>query len=152
MKSRLNFSQPTHPIHSIGPKTNVLGCLGPFCYCMKVDTILDELAPLTPKFAKWSSVAFFRNERMWSTPLDPKLMFWGFRTDSLQHESLCKTRRTGAINVKFTKWSCVGFFRNERARSTPLDPKLMFWGVSDRFVNERRCKPGRTSAINAQVR
>jgi hypothetical protein len=51
-KSRLNFSQPTHLIHSIGPKTYVLGHLGPFRYCTKVNAILDELAPLTPKFAK----------------------------------------------------------------------------------------------------
>ena len=28
---------------------------------------------------------------------------------------------------KFVPQSCIGFFRNERTRSTPLDPKLMFW-------------------------
>ena len=31
---------------------------------------------------------------------------------------------------KFVPRSRVGIFRNERARSTPFDPKLMFWCVS----------------------
>ena len=31
---------------------------------------------------------------------------------------------------KFVPRTCVGIFRNERSRSTPLDPKLMFWCVS----------------------
>ena len=30
---------------------------------------------------------------------------------------------------KFVPLSHIGFFRNERTRSTPLDPKLMFWCV-----------------------
>jgi hypothetical protein len=93
MKLRWLFSQRTHVIHSIGPKTQVnRKCLiskssGPFRYSTKVDAELAELVPLTHKFAKGS---------------------------------------------------CVGFFRNERTRSTPLDPKLMVWGISDRFVTARK--------------
>jgi hypothetical protein len=34
---------------------------------------------------------------------------------------------------KFAKQSCVEIFHNERTRSTPLDPKLLFWRVSDRL-------------------
>jgi hypothetical protein len=52
MKSRLNFSQRTYPVHSIGPKTDVLGRFGPFRYCTKVDAKLADLEPLTHKFAK----------------------------------------------------------------------------------------------------
>jgi len=55
---------------------------------------------------------------------------------------------------KFVPQSRVGIFRNESTRSTPCDPKLMFWCVSyhlDAFVTvrlpyETRCKTGRTSA------
>src|SRR6185312_854793 len=55
---------------------------------------------------------------------------------------------------KFVPRSSVGFFRKERTRSTPLDPKLTFWFVlyylgAFRTVwlpNESRCKTGRTSA------
>jgi hypothetical protein len=77
IKSRRNFSQRTHPIHSIGPKSHVWERFGPFRYSTKVDAKLDELAPLTHKFAKHSRVGIFRNERTQSTPFQPKLMFWG---------------------------------------------------------------------------
>jgi hypothetical protein len=53
-----------------------LGRFGPFHYCTKVDAKLAELAPLTHKFAKQSSVGTFHNERNRSTPFDPKLYFW----------------------------------------------------------------------------
>ena len=54
---------------------------------------------------------------------------------------------------KFVPRSRVGIFRNERTRSTPLDPKLTFWCVSYYLgalgtvwlPYETRCKTGRTS-------
>jgi hypothetical protein len=52
-----------HRIHSIGPKIHVLGRLGPFHYCTKVDAKLAEPVPLTHKFAKRSCIEIFRNER-----------------------------------------------------------------------------------------
>jgi hypothetical protein len=77
MKLRWLFSQRTHPIHSIGTKTYIFGRVGLLLNCTKVDAELAELAPLTHKFAKQTVVLIFRNERNRSTPLDPKLMFWG---------------------------------------------------------------------------
>src|SRR6185436_3556845 len=55
---------------------------------------------------------------------------------------------------KFVPRSRIGIFRNEHPRSTPLDPKLMFWCVSYYLgafgtvwlPYETRCKTGRTSA------
>ena len=55
---------------------------------------------------------------------------------------------------KFVPLSRIGIFRNERTRSTPLDPKLMFCCVSYYLgafgtvwlPYETRCKMGRTSA------
>ena len=55
---------------------------------------------------------------------------------------------------KFVKRSRIGIFRNERTRSTPLDPKLTFWCISYYLCAFRtvwlpyktRCKTGRTSA------
>jgi hypothetical protein len=41
------------------------------------------------------------------------------------------------LTHKFANQSRVGIFRYERTQSTPLDPKLMFWGVLDRFVTPR---------------
>src|SRR6185436_6219244 len=55
---------------------------------------------------------------------------------------------------KFVPRTCVGIFRNQCTRSTPLDPKLMFWYVpyylgafgTVWLPYETRCKTGRTSA------
>jgi hypothetical protein len=43
-----------------------------------------------------------------------------------------------ALTHKFARRSCVGIFRNERTQSTPLDPKLMFFVISQRFVIARK--------------
>jgi hypothetical protein len=64
-----------NPLH--WTEYSCLGRLGPFCYYTKVDAKLAELAPLPHKFAKQSRVGIFRNVRARSTPLDPKVMFWG---------------------------------------------------------------------------
>ena len=53
---------------------------------------------------------------------------------------------------RFVPRSCVRIFSYERTRSTPLDPKLMFWCTSYYFgafgtvclPYETRCKMGRT--------
>src|SRR6185312_6180503 len=55
---------------------------------------------------------------------------------------------------KFVPRSCVGIFRNKSTRSTPLDPKLMFWCISYYLgafgtvwlPYETRCKTRRTSS------
>ena len=76
----------------------------------------------------------FRNECTRSSPLDNKLMFWcisyylcAFGTVWLPDETRCKTGRT-ITKVCSTKSRRT--FRNEHTRSTPLYPKLVFWGVS----------------------
>jgi hypothetical protein len=48
-----------------------------------------------------------------------------------------KLAELAPLTHKFAKRSCVGSFHNEHTRSTPFDPKLMFWGVSDHFVTSR---------------
>jgi hypothetical protein len=42
------------------------------------------------------------------------------------------------LSHKFAKQICAGLFRNECTRSTPFDRKLMFCGVSGRFVTARK--------------
>jgi hypothetical protein len=42
------------------------------------------------------------------------------------------------LSHKFAKQIRSRLFRNERTRSTPLDPKLMFSGISGRFVTARK--------------
>ena len=115
-------------------------------------------AELVQKFVPRSRVGIFRNERTRSTPLDTKLTFLcvlynlgAFGTVLSPFETRCKTGRTSA-KVRVMKSRRA--FRNERTRSTPLHPKLMFWCVSYyscAFVTvwlpyETLCKIGRCSA------
>jgi hypothetical protein len=96
---------------------------------------MAELVPLSHKFAKESRVGIFRNERTRSTPLDPKLMFWGISDRSITaRKSMQKWPNWCHYRTNLLNKVASEYFRNERTRSTPLDPKLMFWGVSDRFV------------------
>ena len=62
--------------------------------------------------------------------------------------------KRGELVQNFVPRSCVGIFHTERTRSTPLDPKLLFWCVSYYLgafgivwlPYETRCKTGRTCA------
>ena len=87
------------------PHLTLNSCFGAFC------TFLVHLRPfgclaeleakhseLLQKFVPQSRVRIFRNESTRSTPCDPKLMFWAFRTilDAfatvrLPYETRCKT-------------------------------------------------------------
>jgi hypothetical protein len=85
-------------------------------------------------FAKQSRVRIFVERTHLCTPLDQNSCFRAFWTVSLLHESRCKTIRLVPLSRKFAKQSHVGISRNKRTRSATFDPKLMFWGVSDRFT------------------
>ena len=105
---------------------------GPFGCLTKLGA---KRAELVQKFVKRSRIRIFRNERTRSTTLDRKLTFWcvsyylgAFGTAWLPYETRCKMGRTRA-KVCATKSHRT--FRNERTRSTPLNPKLMFWSVSN---------------------
>jgi hypothetical protein len=128
---------------------------GPFGCLTKLGA---KRAELVQKFVPRGRVRIIHNECTRSTLLDPKLMFWcvsyylgAFGTVWMPYETRCKTGRT---KQKFVPRTCVEIFRNERTRSTPLDPKLMFWSVSYYLgafgtvwlPYETRCKTGRTCA------
>jgi hypothetical protein len=77
--------------------------------------------------------------------------FGAFRTVLSPHENRCKMGRAGAISAQVHEKNHVGIFRNARTQSTVLDPKLMFWRVSDRFVSaQKSMQTGRTCLISAQ--
>jgi hypothetical protein len=111
------------------------------------------------KFVPRSRVETFCNELTRSTPLDPTLMFScisyyfiAIGTVWLCYETRWKTGRTSA-KVRAMK-SRRNFPQRKHIRSTPLDPKLMFWCVSYYLgafgtiwlPYETRWKTGRTSA------
>jgi len=67
-------------------------------------------------------------------------MFWcvsfrsgAFWTVSLLHETWCKSAKLVQLMQKFMPRCRARIFRNECSRSTPLDPKLIFWCFSFRL-------------------
>ena len=108
-----------------------------FSYYTKLGAKRVELVQLMQKFVLWSRIRIFRNDRTQST-------HWTLNS------CLCASRSVWVHFGLFryctklgTKWaelvqlmhmflprSRIRIFCNERTRSTPLDPKLMFWCVS----------------------
>ena len=96
-------------------------------------------AELVQKFVPRGHVRTIHNEHTRSTPLDPKLTFWcvsyylgAFGT------FFCLTKlgaKRAELVQKFVPRNRIGIFRNECNRSTPLDPKLMFWCVHTILVH-----------------
>ena len=152
-----NTSVPPHYMLNwcIGTFRTIWVYLGSFGCLTKLSA---KRAELVQKFVPKSCGGIFCNECTRSTPLDPKLMFWcvsyflgAFGTVCMPYETQCKRAE---LVQKFVPRGRVGIFRNERTRSTPLDPKLMFWCISYYLgafgtvwlPYETRCKTGRTSA------
>ena len=104
---------------------------GPFGCVMK---LVAKCSELVQKFVSRSRVGIFHNERTRSTPLDSKLknmvrfILWVYLAPFGCLTKLIAKR--AELVQKFVPRSRVGIFCNERTRSTPLDPKLMFWCVS----------------------
>jgi hypothetical protein len=134
-RCRLGFlSQRTQPIHPIGPRTPVLVHYGPFRHRTKIDLKRAELVQLVRKLVHEVALDSFAT----NTPDPPNWIlnscFAVFRTDSSPHENRCKMGRTVQLVHKFVQRSRVRIFHYERTRSSPLDPKHMFWCISDRLV------------------
>ena len=141
--------------------------LGPFCYCTKLAAKRAKLVQLMQKFRLRCLIKFFCNERSRSTLLDPKIMFWcvsfrsgAFWTISLLHETGAKHAKLVQLMQKLVQRCLVIIFRNERSRSTPFFPKLIFWCVSFRLgafgtvllLHETCYKTRQTGTFKAKVR
>src|SRR6185312_15365247 len=118
------------------------------------------------EFVPQSLFRISRNGRSRSTQLDPKLMFscvsfclGAFGTIMLLHKLDAKHSKLVQLVQKFVPRCHIRNFRNEHSRSTPLDPKLVFWCVSFRsgafwiisLLHENWCKMGQPGAIKAKV-
>src|SRR6185436_17649000 len=104
--------------------------LGSFRNCMKLGAKHTELVQLMQKFVPRSDIGIFRNERIQSTPLDLHSIM--VHLGSFHNYMKLGAKRGELVQLmqKFVPRSDVGIFRNERTKSTPLDPKLMIRSVS----------------------
>jgi hypothetical protein len=94
---------------------------------------MAEMVPLSHKFAKQNRVRIFRNNAPDPIHWTQNSCLGRFGPFRYRTKADAKLAELVPLSHKFVKQSRIGIFRNERTRSTPLDPKLMFWGVSDRF-------------------
>ena len=108
--------------------------LGLFRYCTKLGAKWTNLLHLMQKFMPQSLIRISRNGRSRSTQWDPKLMFscisfclGAFGTIMLLHKLDAKHSKLVQLIQKFVPRCLIRNFHNERSRSTPLEPKLMFW-------------------------
>ena len=143
------------------------GAFGTIMLLCKLDAKHSKLVQLMQKFVPRCLIRNFRNERSRSTLLEPKLMFWCISFHLVHLEPFCYCTKLAAkraklvqLMQKFMPRYRARIFHNERFRSTPLDPKLVFWCVSFHLgalgtislQHETWCKTRRTGAINAKVR
>ena len=144
IKSHRNFSQRTHSIHPIGTKLmfwSISKCFGAFGN-VSLQTELGikwvELVHLAQKFVPRSRIRIFL-QRM--HPIHPiasethvlvHLVVFGCILDCFVTERCLMQKRAELEQLmqKFVPFTRIWIFYNEHTRSTPLDPKLMFWCVS----------------------
>ena len=114
-----------------------LGAFGTVSLPHKTQSKTGQTGVINAKVRATRSCWNFRNERSRSTPLDPKLMFWCVFSVWVLLEPFCyctklAAKRTKPVQLmqKFVPRCLVRIFCNECSRSTPLDPKPMFWCVS----------------------
>ena len=135
-KSRWNFSNEHNRSTPLDPKL-IFWCVSYYSgafgtvwlpYKTRCKTVV-----MVQKFVPRSRVGIFLNERGRSTPLDPKLTFCAFRTIWVHSGAFGCLTKLDAKRVElvqtFVPRSRIGIYHNERSRSTPLDPKLIFWFV-----------------------
>ena len=108
------------------------------------------------KFDPRSRVGILRNKHTLSNPLNPKLTFWCVLYHLGAFATVCLLTKLGAKRAelvqKFVPRSRVRIFCNERIRSTPLDPKLMYWCVSYYLgAFEAVCMPYETRCRRAEL-
>jgi hypothetical protein len=122
--------------------------------------------PLMQKFVPWCLVRIFAmnapDPHHWSLNscrvfLSVRVHFGPFRYCT---KLGAKCAKLVQLMQKLVQRCLVRIFRNERSRSTPLDPKLMFWFVSFclcafgsvSLLHKTYCKTRQTGAINEKVR
>ena len=114
-----------------------LGAFGTVSLLYETRCKWANLVQLMQDFVPQSLVRISRNRRSRSRQFDPKLMFscvsfrlGAFGTIMLLHKLDAKHSKLVQLMQKFVPRCLIRNFRNERSRSTLLEPKLMFWCIS----------------------
>jgi hypothetical protein len=137
-KSHQNFLQRTHPIHPIGPHTHILGRFRPFRDSTNFGAKQGRSGAINAQVScNEVTSEFFATKAPDPHHWTPKLMYWSVSDSFVTYKLRCKSGRTRLLMHKFVQQYRVEIFRTERIRSTRLDFKLLFWGISDHFITTR---------------
>jgi hypothetical protein len=155
----MNAPDPYHwvLISCFGAFLSVWVHLGPFRYCTK-------LGAINVKVRATKSCHNFLQRMLTIHTIGQKthvfVCFFLFGCIWDRYAIARKHTKLVQLMQKFVPQCLVRIFPNERSRSIPLDPNLMFWCVSFRMgafgtillLQETCSKTRQTSAINAKVR
>ena len=140
--------------------------LEPFRYCTKLAPKRAKLVQLMQKFVPCCLVRIFATNAPDPHHWTLNSCFGAFLSIRVHFGLFRYCTKLGAkraelvqLMQKFVQRCLVRIFQNERSRSAPLDPKLMFWFVSLRLgafwtvslMHKSWCKTSKTGAINAKV-
>ena len=150
-----------------GAFLSIWGHLEPFRYCTKHAPKRAKLVQSMQKFVPWYLVRSFGTNtpdtHHWTLNscfgafLSVRVLFGPFRYST---KLGAKCAKLVQLMQMFMPRRRARIFRNEHSRSTPLDPKLMFWCVffyvgafgTILLLHETCCKTHQTGTINAKVR
>ena len=143
-RSRIENSKLVHPIHPIGPKTRVLmrvvvfGCIldcsllhDAWCKTGWTGAINAELRAMKSHQNFFATNAPNPPHRTPNSCFGASRIVWVYLTIFRYYTKL-GAKRVALLQLmhKFVPWNRIGIFRNEHTRSTPLNPKIMYWCVS----------------------
>jgi hypothetical protein len=137
IKSRRNFSKQMHPNNPIVPPNSCFRAFWTMSIPHKLRRKTGRTSAMNAQVRNEVTSEYFSTNAPATPHWTPNLYFGAFWTVSILKKPRCKMSRTRATNPQVMQLSHVRTFCNERTQSTPLDPKLMFWGVSDRFISAR---------------
>ena len=135
-RNKRSRSKPLDPKLMFWCVSFCLGAFGTISYCTYLGAKRAKLVQLMKKFMPWCLVRIFTTNATdphhWTLNscfgvfLSVRVHFGPFRYCT-KHGAKCA--KLVQLMQKFVPRCLVRIFRNERSRSTPLDPKLMFWCV-----------------------
>jgi hypothetical protein len=129
----------------IGPQTQVLGCFGLFCYYTN-SVQMGRTGPINAQVCETKSHQNFSQRTHPIHPIRPQThVLRRFGPFHYCTNFGAKHAKLVPLMHKFMERSRNEIFRNERTRSTLLDPKLIFWDVLDHFITAQTLVQNRSN-------
>jgi hypothetical protein len=122
-------------MHAFGPQTPVLGGFRNISLLHDLRWKMSQTCFINAQVCAMKSRRNFLQRTPPIHPIGPQTHVLGYYGPYHYCTNLGANRaELGSLMHKFLKRSCLENFHNERTRYSPLDPKHMFWGISDSSI------------------